>query len=308
MTRRRLTISLTLLALSTLALIAGRPWLARAVDPATQPDLRAMNLNSIRVITANIRYAEPKDADNAWPLRRDLLVKTLLTHQPDLIGFQEDTPAQNIFLQKGLKDFAFVTAAPDEDLATAMLSSLDTLAYRKDRFELISSAAGLLRPDAIQTNPSENTFYTFAILRDTHKTFPDILFLNTHIRHDTANAIVCTTNIRKLLATQLNAHPGAAVIVTGDMNHDKTDPSYAALLDPKTPGPSLADTFNYATRKPTDSWGTYHAFTGEPAADLPSGLIFTTLPSTPAEILKDHTPDNHYPTDHFLVTTNLRVK
>jgi len=309
MTSGKLSILLAFIGLAIVGCLVGGPWLARALDSTTKPApaLLAVDLR-VRVIVANIRIADPKDKDNAWPLRRDLLVKTLLDHKPDLVGFQEVTPAQGIFLQREMKDYTFVTSGEKEDIATAMLSGLDTLAFRKDRFTLVSSAAGLIRPDAIQPTVTENALYTLAVITDSHKVFPDIIFLNTHIRHEGPNAVACAERLRQILAEQLKAHPDAAVIVTSDFNHDRTESCYAALLNFKTPGPTLADTFDYTAKKPDEHWGTFHNFTGKAVSDLPTDLIFVSgLAATPAEILRDHSADNHFPSDHFFVTTELRL-
>ena len=44
----------------------------------------------------------PDDGVNVWPNRRELLVKTLLKYDADLIGCQEVSPAQGAYLIKEL--------------------------------------------------------------------------------------------------------------------------------------------------------------------------------------------------------------
>ncbi len=98
------------------------------------------------------------------------------------------------------------------------------------------------------------------------------------------------------------------------MNHSRGTPVYAALIGPNEgeEGGSdpLADTFDYQQKPANERWGTYHAFTGRPTADFPSDLILVTpgLKYTPAAILRNHTPADRYPTDHFLVLTILTAK
>ncbi len=54
------------------------------------------------VMTANVRFSDPGDGVNVWANRRELLVKTLLKYNADIIGCQEVTPAQGAYLIKEL--------------------------------------------------------------------------------------------------------------------------------------------------------------------------------------------------------------
>src|SRR5690348_511311 len=53
----------------------------------------------IRVMTFNIRYGTAPDGENAWPKRRDLVVKVIKESDPDAIGLQEALRDQLDFLQ-----------------------------------------------------------------------------------------------------------------------------------------------------------------------------------------------------------------
>jgi len=44
---------------------------------------------TLRVMSFNVRYPNPGDGDNRWENRRGLLVETIRTYDPDLIGTQE---------------------------------------------------------------------------------------------------------------------------------------------------------------------------------------------------------------------------
>src|SRR3954468_10430349 len=57
---------------------------------------------AMRVMAANVRLDDPKDGDNAWLKRRELLVKTLLKYQPEVLACQEILPVQGAYLNKEL--------------------------------------------------------------------------------------------------------------------------------------------------------------------------------------------------------------
>ncbi|NRB43745.1 MAG: endonuclease/exonuclease/phosphatase family protein, partial [Verrucomicrobiales bacterium] len=43
----------------------------------------------IDALSFNIRYDNPKDGDNAWPKRKDMVGKWLKAQSPDVVGLQE---------------------------------------------------------------------------------------------------------------------------------------------------------------------------------------------------------------------------
>ncbi len=168
---------------------------AQPLDPPPATATRPSDPHTLRIISANVRYADPDDGPNAWPLRRAFLVATLQAQNPDLIGCQEVTPAQATFLIKELHGFAFLPNAHDSPPATSLFSTsligaLNTLFYRTDRFDLLSTTDGPLRPDAPQPNATENAFYTLAVLADRDHIFPDLIVIDTHLRHGVPNATI----------------------------------------------------------------------------------------------------------------------
>ncbi|HVX85378.1 MAG TPA: endonuclease/exonuclease/phosphatase family protein [Phycisphaerae bacterium] len=283
-------------------------------------------------MSANIRFASPDDGVNVWPNRRDLLVKILLKQDPDLIACQEVTPAQGAFLDKELGPWFTHYPRPgvgtiegsksggvSGELMNALSNTaagLNTLFYRTDRFEQMDGLAGLVLPNAPQANPSENTFFTLAVLRDklgataaggVH--FPDLIVIDTHLRHSGDFAIQCARRLHQIAGTYQAKYPGSQVIVMGDFNHDRTEPVYVPLVDAgaKPPETRWVDAFDYRLRKPGELWGTFHNFTGRADRANPTDLIFVTpgLKASPAEILRDAGPTGRYPTDHFLIKTEL---
>lgn len=270
-------------------------------------------------MTANVRYSNPSDGINAWPNRRQLLVKTFLKYQPDIIGCQEVTPAQGAYLVKELANWysyyprsgvgTIDTPANAGQLTGAVndaFESLNTLFYRSDRYDIIDGQSGLVIPTELQNIPAENTFFTLGVLKEKRSNGKTLIVIDTHIRHQEAFAMRCCLAIREIAAGFKQKYPTADVIILTDLNHDRNSPIYTTLASGNssdTLGP-LSDTFDYNAPNVT---GTYHAFTGNPQESQPSDLIFlssTRLHATQTEILHDHA-DNVYPSDHFLILTTL---
>jgi endonuclease/exonuclease/phosphatase family metal-dependent hydrolase len=299
----------------------------RAAGPGTLPAVQPTG--PIRVMTSNIRFSDPGDGVNAWSNRRELLVKTLLKHDPDIIGCQEVTPAQGAFLVKELANWythyprpgvgkvqGATTGGLSGELMGALSISaagLNTLFYRTARFEQLDGEAGLVLPDAPQANPSENTFYTLAVLRDKSTgagKLPELVVIDTHLRHNGDFAVKCAQRLHEIAARVQGKYPGSAVILMGDINHDRTVSVHDALLGGAKAGAvgQWMDAFDYGAHGVRDLWGTFHNFTGRSDRAWPTDLIFVSgeLRVSPAEIVRDG-ERGRYPSDHFPVMAEVRA-
>lgn len=78
--------------------------------------VRATNL--VNVMTFNLRYASAADGDNNWinsaqaPERRQVAIRVIQNHDPDIIGFQEGEDAQLDDLLAALPGYAFERRKP----------------------------------------------------------------------------------------------------------------------------------------------------------------------------------------------------
>jgi hypothetical protein len=290
----------------------------------------------MRVMTANVRLDEPKDGANGWLNRRELLIKTLLMHMPDILGCQELSPAQGAYVRRELAPWygyypragvgsgsapasGTQTEAPPNGgttngaaaellgALTDSMASLNTVFYRADRFDILDGETGLVLPNELQANAADNTFFTLAVLherRDARRKETNtgtLIVVDVHFRHNEAFAVRCAARVREKIAGWLAKYPNSGVVVLGDMNWDRTSKLHAALTGRDTL--ALVDTFDYR-KMGTGKNGTYHAFTGAVSAAWPTDLIFVgggLKAAAGAEVLKDKSADGRYPTDHFLV-------
>jgi Endonuclease/Exonuclease/phosphatase family len=308
-----------LLIFVLLALLLATDWyFAGKFRPLTPAPTGSPENPSLTIMTANIRLygTEPTSTDQ-WPLRRALLVQILLKYHPMIFAFQGAGPSQNAYLVEHLSAYDHYPAhnAVHGTLLTTLTSALTTwnqIYYSRDRFTLIDGANGLVLPHEPQPNPTENTYYSLVVLRDRYKLLPDIIVIDTHIRHLTINAMDCSKQLQVILRDiYWKKYPNALAVLLGDMNHEYTYPPVYDLLVGKPYVGSkygqLQDTFTYSRQPPGDSWGTHHSFTGVAENMEPSDLIFASQGWTydPPQIIRDHTPDERYPSDHFFVMDTL---
>jgi len=299
-------------------------------------------------MTANVRISNPSDGPNDWIHRRELVVKTFLKYQPDFLLCQEVTPAQAAYLNKELAQwYAYYprpgvgkletspgtrgagsgAAAELVGVLNQTLASMNSLYYRSDRYDILDGEAGLILSDELQAVPSENAYFTLAVLKEKGNQRPMTwIVIDVHLRHDLRLAVRCAVRLREKAAAWLRQYPDAAVLLGGDMNHDRASPVYPALASGTVPanfhpqvdgdatGLQLKDAFDYAHKPQAERWGTYHAFNGHPGLEFPSDLLLfagknanlVAGPDGPSRILRDQPADHRFPSDHFFVIATFQ--
>lgn len=284
-------------------------WLQGCSTPAEPVPKPTSSGVTLRVLTCNIRYPSSKDVDDAWPLRREQLVETLLKPGPDILGMQEVTPGQANYLDIKLTTAGYTAAqAPPQTtqrtgFMTALGEDLLQLYFRTQRFELLKTEGGMLRPDQWRLNITENAFYKLAVLRD-KSVGQNYIVVVTHLRHQPTRAEADALDLLARITQQHKEYPGASVFVMGDFNHTKGSAIYTRMTGGQ---PLLRDVFTAPTATLEPVMGTYHAFTGRPQGKWPIDLVFASDDWTvsAAKIIRDHNPAGRYPSDHFPVLADF---
>ncbi|MEZ4700128.1 MAG: endonuclease/exonuclease/phosphatase family protein [Rhodothermales bacterium] len=206
---------LTLLLGVILAGCAPRP------TPSAAPE-------SVRVMTFNIRYANPGDGVHAWPMRRDRVASIIRFNQADLFGVQEALIGQLQDLDARLPGYARLGVGRDDGKEAGEFSAIY---YRRDRFEPIESGTFWLSttpevPGSVGWDAAITRVVTWARYRDagTGKTF---YHFNTHFDHRGEQA---RTESARLIVERIASIAGdTPVVLTGDFNFDPTAPGYGVL-------------------------------------------------------------------------------
>ncbi len=240
----RIRLSLSLIALLALVVTGGCSAEApnrEAGGAATAQDDESA---ALRVVTYNIRYANPNDGDNIWENRREAMAAYLQETAPDLIGFQEAEPEQRGWLAEHLTDYGWYgvgrNAEHDEGEGTPIF-------YRRDRFDVLDQGTFWLSttpevPGSVGWDAALPRVASWLRLRD-KTTGGVLLMVNTHLDHrgpdarlESARLIV--DRIDELASTDGGRIP---VILTGDFNNRPGDPPYLAITEGEDEGTRLAD-------------------------------------------------------------------
>ncbi len=256
--------------------------------------------NKLKVMTFNLRYANPADGINFVENRKGRILETILSEKPALIGFQEAQDEMRTWLRNNLKDYMLIGCGRKADLTDESAP----LAFRKDLFEMIASECVWLsdtpsipgsRYEGVDQSVCPRLF-TAVTLKCVDMEEP-ILFVNTHTDH--AGQLARTLASAQLL--QYMSSKNMPTILTGDFNALPTDPEMKMLVGNKYfPMTDLTATLD----------GTFHDFgrmAGEKATKI--DYIFTNLGGDPTESYKveDIPKEGVYISDHQPVVAFIEI-
>jgi endonuclease/exonuclease/phosphatase family metal-dependent hydrolase len=208
----------------------------------------------LKLMTYNIRFANPADAPHTWSVRNPLVVKQILEFDADIIGFQEALHQQVLDLEKALPAHERFGVGRDDGITTGEFSPLF---FKSDRFSLSESGTLWLSetPEMVSVgwDASLPRIATWATLMD-RTTQQQLLVINTHFDHIGKTARL---NSIKLLANFLREHRAAHkhLILMGDLNAGPDDEPYNWLMEQNL----LSDPF-YEAEHRTGPVGTFNAF------------------------------------------------
>ncbi len=235
--------------------------------------------------------------------RRELALRLAREADPDLLGVQEAYRNQVEELEAALPGHAFVGVGRDDG---AEAGEHSCLYYRTDRFELVDSGTFWLSktPDKPSTYPGAACprVATWAVLRDKAADNRELLVLNTHWDHVSAEARRYSAElIRERIMEHASDRP---VILMGDLNATEEDESIETLVGGKPIRP--IDSFRQVHKQRGENERTFHDFRGgEEGSRIDYIIYFGALHATDAEIVRQ-SYDGRYPSDHYPVTATLQ--
>jgi endonuclease/exonuclease/phosphatase family metal-dependent hydrolase len=255
----------------------------------------------LTLVTCNIRFDNPADGPNAWPHRRFLLAKILLSHAPDVIATQEGRLEQ-------LKDLESILV--DYDLVDSHRSWIGERMYpsffiKKNQFEIITSGdIWLSETPEIAGSKSFNSAFPrlFTYLKFQPVNSAQNLFLvNTHFDHVKSQTRV---EQAKVLASEVRRFwsNDCPVVVMGDFN-DSPESEVRRTVVSGFPG--LQDSWKlYNSQEETS----HHSFQGEMqnGARIDWLLVDEKLKVLSSKMDKSQ-ENGLYPTDHFPVITRIKL-
>jgi endonuclease/exonuclease/phosphatase family metal-dependent hydrolase len=307
------------------ALVAFMPHVVRAAGD-DEAEVAGMDL---RVMSFNIRYANPNDGDNAWPHRKALLLKIVTDFAPDLLGTQEVLHEQAQFLKEKMPGYAFHGVGRDDGKTRGEYTAIF---YRKDRFEELDSGHVWLSeqpdmPGSVSWDSSMTRMFSWITLRD-KKTDREIVFADTHWDHRGVEARRQSAILMRDMSRLLE--PDQQLIVVGDFNTTEDGEPYRIMLhgraekedaneghgedhgddngDGEQPAEArrLYDSYREVHPERSEDESTFSAFRGDTRGKRIDWILHdASFKPVEADIDRTHR-DGRYPSDHYPVTAVLR--
>lgn len=261
----------------------------------------------------NIRYGTAPDGPNHWNNRKDMVVETIRTFGPDLLGLQEALDFQIDYIQQSIPGYALIGVGRDDGKRKGEHSCI---LFRTDRFDAPESGTFWFSdtpevPGSTSWGNSITRVCSWARLVD-RSSGKGFYYFNLHLDHISQPS---RQRSAILLAERManRSHPELPCILSGDFNVGESNPVVAYLTgksglenSPKTPYP-LVDSFRkiHPDEKQVCTTNQFKEVRDGAKIDY----IFTSPEFQPlaSEIVRTSF-DGRFPSDHFPVTALLRPR
>ena len=259
----------------------------------------------IDAVAFNIRFDNPKDGENAWPNRKEMVGKWIESESPDVIGLQEALRHQINDIKKVATAYSEYGVGRDDGKSRGEHC---TILYLKKRFTLDKKDCGTFwfsdTPEKIASKSWGNEIpriCTWARLIH-KKTGKGFYLYNVHYDHQSQSSRIRASNliIERISNRKQSNEP---IILMGDFNAAEKNPAITVFKEEPL---KLVDTFRVA--KPDEKMvKTFHGFRGGSFMGGKIDHVFI-LPKTAkvrsAEIVRFN-KDEKYLSDHYPVRAKL---
>lgn len=245
----------------------------------------------MRILTFNLRFANPADGPNAWEHRQALVAEIIIARQPDLLGTQEGLVPQLDYLATHLSGYLPLTAHRQVDETC----QYPTIFYRAGGFEVKESGEfWLSETPTVHRSLSWGSAFprmvTYGLFRELGRQ-EGFYFLNTHLDHVSPEARLQGARLIRDFFFPLKM----PMILAGDFNEPPDSPVYREFIGDGSP---LQDTWR-ALHPPGEEATTQHAFDGRPRGSRIDWILVTPPFQVRQAVIVTANRDGRYPSDHF---------
>lgn len=267
------------------------------VSGMTTTNVEAQKKHLIKIMSTNIRYANPNDGINIWDNRKDWLCHSINFTDPDIVGAQEVIHKQLTDMIIRLPSYKHIGIGRNGGTK----GEYCPIFYKKEKYQLLESHTFWLSetPDEVNSkgwDAALSRIVTYAKFKDKYS--GDIFyFFNTHFDHKGKTARLKSAELLTNKAKQIaGAYP---YFITGDFNLTPSSKPYDVLTKTHKKV-RLFDTYNEAGKKYGPEY-TFNGFAIDPDTDR--DRIDYIFYRGNIEILKHHVFDGQrggrYISDHF---------
>jgi endonuclease/exonuclease/phosphatase family metal-dependent hydrolase len=275
--------------------------LASVAGATTVASPRA-SAHELRVMTFNVRYSEADDGINAWPHRRDLMVRVIRREHPDILGTQELLLPQADYLRKHLPGYTWFGRGRNGNEIDRNDNEHMGVFYDKARLKVLQSGDFWLsdtpdKPGSIGAGQVMPRMVTWAQFQD-RRSGRRFYYYDTHFPYqDGAAAEAVRERCAEQILQRLARLPASApFILTGDFNTTPDSRAHAALTR------NLRDARTSAPRREGPD-ATFHDFTGVASKRI-DWILYRGMSAERVRTITTH-EGKVYPSDHFPVVADF---
>lgn len=256
----------------------------------------------LKLMSWNIRFNNPADGENAWPLRRNHVTGLIRFHAPDVFGLQEALLGQINDIAEQLPGYDWVGVGRDDGMNSGEYSPIF---YNSKRFQLKQQGWFWLSdtPDGPSTgwDAALPRICTYVLLEE-YETRKNFWVFNTHFDHVGVNAREESAKLILKKMHELNEDK-LPVILTGDLNAEPKDAPIDVLVR------RMNDCKDTSEEPPYGPEGTFNNFDYNSPLNQRIDYIFVNrkLDVRKYGVLTD-SYNQHYPSDHLPVYTEAYFK
>lgn len=255
----------------------------------------------IKVITYNIRYNNPADGENSWPLRKNSVNNIFQQYQADVWCLQEVLHSQLIDIQPLLSTYSWVGVGRDDGKEAGEYAPIF---YKTDKYQLINSGTFWLSPTPTIAgskgwDAALPRICTWVELKDksSHKIFR---VYNTHFDHQGKKAR--KESVKLILANIRMLADSLPILLAGDLNSEPCSKAYKMVLCNKKYG--FKDSYQKQAKQCTF---TGFKVNGSICKRLDFIFYNPSFHLVQYQIIQD-TRGSYYPSDHLPVMAVFTLK
>jgi endonuclease/exonuclease/phosphatase family metal-dependent hydrolase len=256
----------------------------------------------MNVITYNVRYNNAADRENAWPKRREDVIRLLKTHKADIFSVQEALYDQVMDLKDGMKGFEYVGVGREDGNVNGEFSAIY---YNSSRYTLLEDGTFWLsktpKIPSKSWDAALNRICTWARFRE-KETYKSFYVFNTHFDHQ---GVIARKRSAELILKKISeiANRKDPLLLCGDFNLTQ-DEKPLVLIRQK-----LKDSRQVSINAPKGPVGTFNGFDFKSKLEIRFDYIFVNklFEVINYTVLTD-SREGRYPSDHLPVLIQVELK
>lgn len=256
----------------------------------------------IRVMTYNVRYANPGDGEDVWTNRVDAVADAVA--EADLIGLQEVLDSQLQDLDQRLEGYDHYGVGRDDGQREGEYSPIF---FRTDRIEVLDRGTFWLSESpteigSVGWDAAITRICSWIVARD-KRTGAEFWFGNTHFDHVGQQARGESAKLITNMAARLSRSRPSLLV--GDFNSVPGSLPYQSIIDPTVPQVLVDARERVEPRGPNSTWNGFR--------EIISGRVIDHLFVSPSvevlslAVLDPKTAAGRFASDHLPVLATLRL-